>query len=110
MGRSAFAKCLVACRVLTYLFIYEKRLAKKLETEKDRPERILSVPPKVAGLKKRTRIVRSRHAVAEVLLLGAIVIGGIVAITELRDLGAEFGVAWFGDHHSVYWDNLGTMR
>ena len=37
------------------------------------------------------------HVVVEAFLLGIIVIGGIAAILGLRELGADFGVVWFGD-------------
>jgi hypothetical protein len=59
-------------------------------------QRILSKPVK-AKPKKTRRRKHQRDSVAQVLLLGTIVIGGISAIIGLRYLAETFGIRWIGD-------------
>ncbi len=71
----------------------------EIPENKDDPERILSRRPTDGDLSTRQTQKRSSrgHIVVQVILLGIIVIGGIAAILGLRELGADFGVVWFGD-------------
>ena len=67
---------------------------------RDDPERILSRRPADGARSARQNNKRSSRGqfILEVVLLTIIVMGGIAAVVGLRELGAGFGVVWFGDH------------
>ncbi len=65
-------------------------------SQTDDAQRILSQPGKAKARKKRRKKPHGR-SVIQVVVLGAIGVGGIAVIIGLRNVAEIFGVNWIGD-------------